>query len=196
MSSSGSTSKPPLSPTRYNKTGLAAEYIIDHNTHERLQVIRRENGRGEKMIYTLNEAGKIHGDYKVFTPDGKTLIDHAHYSNGIFHGAILGWHYNGKQHFSGQFKHGKAEGAHERWNDKGILQQKYFYSHGVLDGECKSWHPEGSLQEEATYIEGRRVGWHRFWPQPNKLGFEYFYSEGEVEGSKPSSHRIRGPPSL
>jgi antitoxin component YwqK of YwqJK toxin-antitoxin module len=167
-------------------SSLQNEYILDETTGQRLKVVRRENGRGEKMIYTVNEDNENHGDYKVFTPDNKVLISHAIYKNGIFHGPMASWHYNCKKSFEGTFKDGKAEGIQQNWDANGILRSKFFYSAGKLDGEYKVWHPDGQLEEEATYVEGRRVGWHRFWPSSGKLGFERYYNP-EVGTSPPKS---------
>jgi antitoxin component YwqK of YwqJK toxin-antitoxin module len=177
-------SKPPLSKYSPRMSSLQNEFVLEEGTGRRLKVIRRENGRGEKMVYTVNEDNENHGDFKIFTPDNKVLISQTTYKDSLPHGQMFGWHYNGKQAFEGTFKDGKAEGVQQNWDHNSVLRSKFFYTSGKLDGEYKVWHSDNSLEEEATYIEGRRVGWHRFWPSPGKLGFEKYY---DPEVSDPKS---------
>ncbi len=145
------------------------EYGIDPTTNERLKVIRKENQRGEKVVYHVGPSGKLHGTWKTFTPNGKQLLEECVYKNGIFHGPMLSYHPNGAKAFEANFMEGRQEGLFQKWSDQGILLEKKFYKNGQLEGEEEIWYLDGKPCQKATYKDGKREGRLQYWTPSGKL---------------------------
>ncbi len=151
-----------------SSSGRLEEYGIDPTTNERLRVIRKENQRGEKVVHHVSPTGQMHGTFKVYTTNGKQLLEECVYKNGIFHGQMFSYHANGKMASIGNFLEGRPEGQFQRWSDQGQLLEKKFYKSGFLDGEVEVWYADGKPCEKSTYSDGKRIGQMQYWSLSGK----------------------------
>lgn len=150
-------------------SGRLEEYGIDPTTNERLRVIRKDNQRGEKVVYHLSATGQLHGTWRTYTTNGKQLLEEYVYKNGIFHGQMLSYHPNGKKSSISKFVEGRHEGQFQRWSDQGQLLENKFYKSGLLEGEAESWYLDGKPCDKATYKDGKLIGQMQYWSMSGKL---------------------------
>lgn len=151
-----------------SSSGRLEEWGIDPTTNERLKVIRKENQRGERVVYHVNGQGQLHGTWRTYTPNGKQLLEECVYKNGIFHGHMLSYHSNGKMSSIGNYVEGRPEGHIKSWHENGQLHKNKFYKDGFLEGEVEVWYADGNPCEKSTYAGGKRIGSMQYWSLSGK----------------------------
>jgi antitoxin component YwqK of YwqJK toxin-antitoxin module len=90
-------------------------------------------------------------------PDG-ALRSRSAVSNGLLQGLSEGWHTNGQQQVSEQFKEGFSHGLRTKWHPNGAKLSEASIVEGKLQGPFRRWHENGALAEQVEFVADQPEG--------------------------------------
>ncbi|NJW51680.1 toxin-antitoxin system YwqK family antitoxin [Salinimicrobium oceani] len=101
------------------------------------------------MMIENYEAGKLHGDRKIFYEDG-TLAEEAHYVAGELHGSRKLLSVKGVVLEDLQYVNGELHGPAKFYNGKGVLMSEGAYKRNKHHGTWR-YYEQGKLKREKQY---------------------------------------------
>jgi antitoxin component YwqK of YwqJK toxin-antitoxin module len=114
-------------------------------------------GTGDTALLQSYAAGKEHGLWKRFYPDGRLqssrTFDHGH-KTGIY----TTWWKSGLLQQQYHFEEDEYEGACYEWNEQGVLIKEMHYHQGHEEGSQQLFYNNGKIRANYTIINGRRYG--------------------------------------
>ncbi len=75
--------------------------------------------------------GFENGQWKFLSEDG-TLLGKCFFINGMLHGRLVIFHYNGRKRKEEYYRKGQINGIQRVWDENGVLIVKRRFIHGVL----------------------------------------------------------------
>jgi antitoxin component YwqK of YwqJK toxin-antitoxin module len=129
-----------------NKNGLNKEY----------------NHSGDLSKFYFKKNGDLHGIYKVYFNDGKTLRMLSNYNNGELHGSYEEFAWSGVLTEESvvtkesNYNNGKLHGSYKEFDRSGVETKEFNYNNGKLHGSYSI--KEGFHRKEANYKNGKLHG--------------------------------------
>ncbi len=173
-----------------NKDGM---FVLDG-----LQVERRKEKAGERLVASHYLCGVVHGVTKAFNVDGVVvreemylqgkLVDVAtnYYEDGnvrqrstfvddIQHGPMYSYNTKGVLVEESEWVDGRPDGFIKGYTDTGILESVVEFKAGKQEGMSLAYFPDGTLMLEAVFVDGLRHGITKIYNEQGNLILEKIY---------------------
>lgn len=166
--------------------GVIEKFVQFDTTGKVLQTLHFPKGSGKFTL--LSVAGKLyaegnyvngelHGEYKVFFPDG-SLQSVQYYKNGLNDSIYRSYSYGGKPATEGQYRMGDKVGTWKYYRMSGKLQTVETFDAGVLHGVRTHYFENGKPDLEINFEYDEREGLTKKYTPDGNLMYQIRYDDG------------------
>merc|ERR1712039_941778 len=105
-----------------------------------------DSGRVHRR-YTVNDAGRINGEYEEFYDDEANTLKHrVTHVEGVMHGPEMLYYPDGTLFQSRASSDGWYDGVEERFYKSGVLRSRFQWSKGTIVGYIQHFHESGAMK--------------------------------------------------
>lgn len=176
--------------------GIFKTYLIDSLNHSKRYKVAEQtyfNGKlnGEWRTYFLNEKlakitnyknDSLHGIYRKYWIDGKTIEDEIEYINGSTTYIVRTYYKSGKIKTEASFKNGLLNGISKTYYENGQVQEITNISMNQGNGITRRYYESGKLMEVFNMINGQITGIVKYYYENGNLMQELNMTDGEIHG--------------
>ena len=127
------------------------------------------------------EVNKVReGEWKVYHPDGKTLMSLENYSKGKLNGLTKIFFANGAIAEEKGYKDGVQDGIYKKYNEKGTVLEDSNYKNGKLNGQAVFYDKFGNVSSKGEFVKGYKYGYWEYYDNKKLVKKEFMIMPKEV----------------
>lgn len=142
-------------------------------------VVKNDNGTVIEKYY-VNQDSIRFGTYTSYDDEG-VKFEESHYKKGLLHGDRKIFYPNGEVEILEHYENGQIEGNYQTFYENGQINLDANYIDGKMEGVVKRYFDSGELMEEVTFVGNEENGPFKEYYKNGKIKWEGQYKDGDNE---------------